>query len=144
MPPFTRPDALGITPEDAPPCTLSASGAENAARMLGPEGWKPTAEEARDAGFVEIVAPHDALVETAAETATQWIAEGKQRTVIVDGTRDELKAVNAQESEDLADAFLGEPFLRGQEAFLRSKGKSKAAGMFGVLASTRPLWSKLL
>ena len=31
----------------------------NAERMLGPEGWKPTAKEAKEAGLVTEVVPHD-------------------------------------------------------------------------------------
>ena len=44
-------------------------GKENAARMLGPEGWTPTAAEAKAAGFVEEVVPHDKLLVRAQEVA---------------------------------------------------------------------------
>ena len=57
---------------------------------------------------------------------------------------EELKAANARESIDLADAFLSRPFLEGQYDFLSSKGKHDLARMFWVLKTFHPLWSKLL
>ena len=92
--------ALGITPEGCSSIHFERiMGADNAARMLGPEGWKPTAQEGLDAGFVHTVAPHDELTDSVVKVASAWIAEGKTRAVIEDGTRDELKAVNAKRAK---------------------------------------------
>ena len=41
----------------ANPCNIS--GKANAERMLGPEGWTPTAAEAKEAGFVNEVIRRD-------------------------------------------------------------------------------------
>jgi len=55
-----------------------------------------------------------------------------------------MKEVNAKESRDLADAFLGEKFLGKQAEFLASKGKTIPALVFKIIIATRPLWSKTL
>ena len=39
--------------------------------MLGPEGWNPTAAEAKEAGFVKEVVDHDKLMARAQEAAEQ-------------------------------------------------------------------------
>lgn len=138
-------NALGITPEGCSSVHFERiMGEANAARMLGEEGWKPTAHEAEEAGFVLRVAKHEELLSAAGDIAQEWIAQGKVRDVIERGTREELKMVNAKESVQLADAFLGEAFLRAQETFLKSKGKDDQARVFSILLALRPLWSKLL
>jgi peroxisomal 3,2-trans-enoyl-CoA isomerase len=40
-------------------------GKKNAERMLGKEGWAPTAKEAKEAGFVMEVVPHEQLMSKA-------------------------------------------------------------------------------
>ena len=38
--------------------------------MLGPEGWRPTAQEAREAGLVTEVVPHDQVGKLLWETSS--------------------------------------------------------------------------
>jgi peroxisomal 3,2-trans-enoyl-CoA isomerase len=119
-------------------------GSTVAARMLGEEGWKPTAQEALEIGLVEAVVPADELLEAAQRIAEGWVAAGRPRTYRGGAARAELEAVNARESEEVADAFVSRPFLMGQARFLRSKGKNGPALTFLALAMTRPLWGRLL
>jgi enoyl-CoA hydratase/carnithine racemase len=137
--------ALGIPPEGCSSVHFERlMGRANAARMLGEEGWKPTAEEALDAGLIQWVVPHDELGSEARRIARNWIDSGVERSFRAGSSRDELKAVNARESVALADAFLSTPFLRAQFRFLRSRKKWGPAAMFLVMLLTRPLWSRLL
>ncbi len=119
-------------------------GEENARRLLGPEGWKPTGAEAVAIGLAEAVVPHERLLDEASALARRWIAEGARRTYRGGATREELRAINAEESERVADAFLDAPFLRAQQRFLWSRGKRAPAAMFFGLRVLRPLWSRLL
>ena len=119
-------------------------GQANADRMLGAEGWKPTAEEALEAGLVQWVVPHERLREEAGRIAREWIAAGAVRSLRAGATREELKAVNARESAILADAFLGAAFLKAQFRFLWRKKKWGPAAMFMAMLISRPLWSLLL
>ena len=112
--------------------------------MLGAEGWKPTAGEALEAGLVQWVVPHDKLAEESHKIAQEWIATGAVRSFRGGSGRDELKAVNASESVDLADAFLSAPFIRAQLAFLWRKKKLGPAAMFLTMLISRPLWSRFL
>lgn len=115
--PFSR---LGVPPEGCSSVFFDRiMDAESAQRMLGPEGWAPTAAEAKDAGFVHDVVPHEEHMAFVQKTAEEWIATGRPRTfagkIPRDGALlDELRATNAQESIDLATAFLGEKFLNTQ------------------------------
>lgn len=143
---FSTPFAkLSIPPEGCSSVHFARiMGEETAQRMLGPEGFVPTAAEAHAAGFVEKVVPHDELMAQAQATAEQWIKDGKKRSLDEQGLVEELKAVNARESIDLATAFLSEGFLQAQYDFLTSKGKDGPARMFWWLKKTRPVWSMLL
>ena len=137
--------ALGITPEGCSSIHFARlMGQANADRMLGKEGWKPSGEEALEAGLVQWVAPHDLLVEEAQRIAREWIAAGAVRSLRAGATREELKAVNARESAILADAFLGAAFLKAQFRFLWRKKKWGPAAMFMAMLISRPLWSLLL
>ena len=137
--------ALGIPPEGCSSVHFARiMGQTNAERMLGREGWKPTAEEALEAGLVQWIAPHDKLAEEARLIAQQWIAAGATRSFRGESERDELKAVNASESVALADAFLSTPFLKAQFKFLWGKKKRGPAAMFLTMLITRPIWSRLL
>ncbi len=98
-------------------------GQANANRMLGEEGWKPTAKEALEVGLIQWLAPHDRLADEARQIASQWAASGKTRSFRGGSSRDELKTINANESVALADAFLNTPFLRAQFRFLWGKKK---------------------
>lgn len=140
--PFHR---LGVPPEGCSSEHFPRLMGEAASqRMLGPEGWTPTAKEAQEAGLVTAVVDDDALLAEARRLAEQWIAEGHVRTFRGGATRDDLKAVNARESVALATAFLSPKFLEGQFKFLVKKKKAVPALMFLTLRLTRPAWSRLL
>lgn len=137
--------ALGITPEGCSSKQFARlMGEANAHRMLGEEGWKPTAEEAKNAGLVQWVVPHDQLASEARRIAQEWIASGETRRFLGGSERDELKAINAAESIELATAFLGAPFLKAQYQFLKRKKKWGPALMFLAMRLSRPLWSRSL
>jgi len=137
--------ALGVTPEGCSSVLFAKlMGEANAQRMLGPEGWKPTGAEAAEVGLADRMVPHDELLDEAQRMAEAWIAEGRARTFRAGMGRDELLAINAEESEVLATAFLDAPFLEGQYRFLRRKKKRRPAAMFWVLWRSRPLWKQLL
>lgn len=137
--------ALGITPEGCSSVLFAdLFGQENAARLLGDEGWKPTGTEAEAIGLAQWVVPHEQLLDEAQRIAAQWVADGRSRTLRGSFSREQLEAVNVRESQALADAFLASPFLSGQFRFLWSKKKRGPALMFLGLRLTRPLWSLLL
>ncbi len=119
-------------------------GQQTADRILGKEGWKPTGAEAAEIGLAERVVPNDTLLTEAQTMAEGWVAEGRGRTYRGNATREELLAINARESVEVATAFLSPPFLKGQYTFLRSKGKKRLAAMFWVFWRSHPLWSRLL
>ena len=141
--PFAR---LGVPPEGCSSVHFARlMGADGAARMLGDEGWAPTAREALDAGLVTRVAAPDALLAEATELARELAATpGYVRAHM--GQRDTamMKRVNDAESHALADAFVSADFLRRQAKFLKSKGKAGPARVFETLVATRPLWAMLL
>ncbi len=137
--------ALGIPPEGCSSKHFARlMGETNAARMLGEEGWKPTAREALEAGLIQWVVPHEQLAEEANKIAREWIISGAKRSFRGGSQRDELKAINAAESVDLATAFLGAPFIKAQFMFLKSRKKWGPALMFLAMLITRPLWSRSL
>ncbi len=119
-------------------------GADNARRMLGPEGWAPTGQEAVDIGLAQWLAPHDALLDQAQSLAEGWIAEGRPRTHRGNATLDELREINARESIEVANTLLGSPFLHNQFKFLWSRKKRGPALTFLALKASRPLWKLLL
>jgi peroxisomal 3,2-trans-enoyl-CoA isomerase len=142
---FSTPFAtLGVPPEGCSSVLFPRLLGDDADRMLGEEGWKPTAAEAKAAGLVQWVVPHDTLEAEAQRIAEEWAEAGAQRSYRGGATREELKAVNAEESQQVATAFLGSTFLRGQFRFLWGKKKRGPALMFLVLRLTRPAWSLLL
>lgn len=140
--PFAR---LGVVPEGCSsevfPALLGAHAAE---RMLGPEGWAPSAGEALEIGLVQWVVPHDRLIREAEIVARRWIAEGRRRTYPANFSREALLEINARESLALAHAFLSPPFLMGQHRFLWRKKKYAPALTFLALRATHPLWSRLV
>jgi peroxisomal 3,2-trans-enoyl-CoA isomerase len=137
--------ALGIPPEGCSSVHFARiMGAGNAERMLGEEGWKPTASEALESGLIQWVAPHAELAHEARRIALDWISRNAQRSFRGGSSREELKAINASESIALADAFLATPFIRGQFRFLWRKKKWGPAATFLIMWLTRPLWSKFL
>jgi len=137
--------ALGVCPEGCSSVLFAQlMGQERAQRMLGPEGWKPTAQEALEAGLVGWVVPHDQLLTEARRIAQAWIKDGRTRRQRGQLTLEELKAVNGRESVQVADCFLSSPFLKGQYKFLWGKKKRGPASMFFALWMLRPMWSRLL
>lgn len=137
--------ALGITPEGCSSVHFARlMGEQTAQRMLGKEGWQPTAPQALEAGLIQWVVPHEQLISEAKRIAAEWIESGETRKFLGGSQLEELKAVNARESKELADAFLGSAFLKGQAQFLWSKKKRVPAAMFASLWALRPLWSKLV
>ena len=137
--------ALGVPPEGCSSVQFARiMDQQHAERMLGEEGWKPNAREALAAGLIQWAVPHEKLAEEAQRIAQDWVSSGAKRSFRGGSNRDELKAVNARESIELADAFLGTPFIRGQFRFLWSKKKWGPAAMFLAMLISRPLWSRLL
>ena len=119
-------------------------GEKNAQRMLGREGWKPTAQEALAAGLIQQVVPHAQLMAAAERVAREWLAKDEPRRFLAGSELAELKAVNARESQLLADSLLAADFLKGQALFLWRKSKYTPSAMFFSLWLFRPLWSRLL
>jgi len=118
-------------------------GKAAAERMLGPEGWKPTAAEAHETGMVEWLVEHETLLAEAQKIAEGWVDEGRKRTFRGGSTREELLAVNAEESIRVADSFLDRPFLKGQFKFLWKKKKRAPSLTFMMLWLSHPVWSRL-
>ena len=139
--PFHR---LGVTPEGCSSVVFPRLLGDAAERMLGPEGWVPTGKEAVEIGLAMKCVPHDDLMDEARAICRGWIEEGTGRTYPLGTTREELEAINARESRELATAFLQPRFLMGQFRFLWSKKKRPLALMFLALAKTQPAWGRLL
>jgi peroxisomal 3,2-trans-enoyl-CoA isomerase len=137
--------ALGITPEGCSSIQFARlMGEKNAQRMLGNEGWKPNADEALAAGLVQWVVPKDQLQAEAQKVAQEWITDGRSRKILGGSELSELQAVNARESIELANRFLGADFLRGQFSFLWRKKKHLQSIVFLILWLLRPLWKYFL
>lgn len=136
--------ALGVPPEGCSSEVFPRLLGAAAERMLGREGWKPTAKEALAVGLVQHVVPHDQLLAEAQRIAREWIRDGVGRTYPAGFDREALKAINERESVQVASAFLSPPFLMGQFRFLRSKKKYAPAAMFLALRATHPAWSRLI
>jgi enoyl-CoA hydratase/carnithine racemase len=137
--------ALGITPEGCSSILFARlMGEHNAQRMLGHEGWKPSAQQALTAGLVQRVVKKDQLQSEAQKTAQDWVNSGRGR--IFRGGYDlaELQAVNARESIEMADRFLGSEFLQVQFKFLWGKKKRGLAAVFFCVWLSRPLWKRFL
>ena len=134
--PFAR---LGIPPEGCSSVNFERIMGKEAAHKMLFENCVLTAKEAKQLNFVLDVVPADNLLQTAQSIAEKWILDNKVRHVASD-----LKKVNEKESQDLADAFLSEPFLNAQYKFLLSKNKAQQAYVFKLMAMTRPLWSMML
>lgn len=140
--PFAR---FGLPPEGCSSVLFERLlGRETAERILGQEGWRPTAAEALEVGLIDEVVPHDDLLARAQDRAESWLVQGRQRTLKGNSTREELAAANARESKEIADAFLSARFLMSQYRFFRSKNKNGPAMTFLALRVTRPAWSLLL
>ncbi len=142
---FSTPfSALGVTPEGCSSVLFERlMGKVPAERMLGPEGWQPTGAEALEVGLVQWVSPHETLLADAQKIAEGWVEQGKKRAYRGDSELAELLEVNARESVDVANSFLGRPFLKGQFRFLWKKKKRGPSLTFLMLWLSHPLWSRL-
>ncbi|MBK6918251.1 MAG: enoyl-CoA hydratase/isomerase family protein [Deltaproteobacteria bacterium] len=136
--------ALGVTPEGCSSVVFPRLLGASAARMLGPEGWKPTGAQAVEIGLAMRCVPHAQLQEEAHRIARGWIEQGVGRRYPVGMSRDQLHAINAEESRVLATAFLRPKFLMAQYDFLWRKKKRPLALAFLALAKTQPAWRLLL
>lgn len=137
--------ALGIPPEGCSSVHFERiMGAANAERMLGKEGWRPTAKEAVEAGLIQEVVPHDELMAKAQALGEKWAKEGRKRSMAAENKVAEYKAINDKESLELASAFLSYKFLDAQYRFLKSKGKTGPSVAFWFLKTLRPLWARML
>jgi len=141
--PFAR---LGIPPEGCSSVHFERiMGKANANRMLFEEGWVPTGQEAKDAGFVLEVFKHEEFMQGVQRIAESWIQSGRvDRWYQKEGLLEEYKKINAKESYALAEAFLSHKFLQAQYEFAKKKGKSDVARTFWIIKTTRPIWSKFL
>jgi len=140
--PFAR---FGLPPEGCSSLLFpKLLGEAEAQRILGEEGWRPTAADALEIGLVDEVVPPEQLLERAQAQAETWLAQGHTRSYKAGATKDALIAVNARESREVADAILSSQFLMSQSRFLASKKKTGTALAFLGLRLTRPLWSLLL
>lgn len=139
--PFAR---LAIPPEGCSSVHFDRMLGPAAAKKMLNEGWKPSAQEAKEIGLVKEVVPHTELLARAQNMAETWVKAGKQKEIPGGGSVQEYKDVNAKESLELADAFLSYNFLNAQYEFLKSKGKTGPARAFMMIKTLRPIWSKLL
>jgi peroxisomal 3,2-trans-enoyl-CoA isomerase len=137
--------ALGITPEGCSSIQFARlMGEKNAQRMLENEGWRPNADEALAVGLVQWVVPKDQLQAKAQEVAEKWVFDGRSRIFLGGSELSELQFVNARESIELANRFLGGHFLRGQFTFLWRKQKHLQSMVFLIIWLLRPLWKHFL
>jgi enoyl-CoA hydratase/carnithine racemase len=137
--------ALGITPEGCSSVQFARlMGEKNAQRLLGYEGWKPNADEALAVGLIQWVVPKDQLLNKAQEIAQKWVSDGRSRQILGGSKLSELQAVNARESIELANRFLGANFLKGQFIFLWNKKKRASSMLFLTLWLLRPIWKQFL
>lgn len=137
--------ALGVTPEGCSSVHLPRLiGKENTERMLDKEGWKPNGAKALEMGLAQWLVSEEKLLDKAHEIAQGWIQQGKTRCFLGGSELKELKEVNAQESVNLANAFLAKPFLTGQSKFFWRKQKYALSVLFFMLQISRPIWAKFL
>ena len=64
---------LGVPPEGCSSVHFARiMGEANAERMLGKEGWKPIAHEAKEVGLIKEVVPHDRLLDRLVSPKGMW------------------------------------------------------------------------
>ena len=139
--PFAK---LGVPPEGCSSALFAEHmGEPTAQRILGPEAWIPTAAQAKEVGFPtlsEVVAGGNAeCVTRAVEVcAARVAAGGGRRFDAAEATR--LRAINARESADLANAFVSPKFMTAMYDFNTKRKKAPLATFFMVAKTTLPLW----
>jgi len=133
--PFAK---VGVPAEGCSSVTFAEwMGEATAERMLGTEGWIPTAAEAKAVGFpiTEIVeGDNDAVVARAVELVA---AQTGRRFDAAEAVR--LRKINAEESARLANAVVSEKFLDAMRSF-NEKRSPKVAFFFSAAKATLPLW----
>jgi len=137
--PFAK---LGVPPEGCSSVTFpERMGAQQAERMLGPENWIPTASEALQAGLIDEVVAGDAsaLEERAVAVVRERIAQGGGRR-FDQAEYQRLSRVNAEESAQLANAFVDAKFLGAMYDFNVKRKKSQLATFFWLAKTSLPLW----
>jgi len=137
---------LGVGPEGCASVHFERCLGPEVARRLLIDCWKPTAVEAKEVGLVAEVVPHDKLLSRAQELGEEWVGSGRERSIRGGGSVEEYKQVNKKESNDLAEAFVSEEFLRTQLEFLRKKGKHQSIPglVLWLMLTSRPVWSRFL
>jgi len=137
---------LGVGPEGCASVHFERILGSDSAKRLLIDCWRPTALEAMDIGLVKEVVPHDKLMVRAQELGEEWVMSGRERIIRGGGSVEEYKKINARESNDLAEAFVSEEFLRTQLQFLVKKGKHRSlAGLvLWSMLVTRPVWVRSL
>jgi len=137
---------LGVGPEGCASVHFEKFLGPEAANRLLIDCWKPTAAEAKEIGLVAEVVPHEELVARAQQLGEEWVRSGRERVIRGGGTIEEYKQVNKKESNDLAEAFVSEEFLRTQLEFLKKRGKHQSIPglVLWVMLTSRPVWAKFL
>ena len=99
--PFVR---LGLVPEGCSSVWFERTMGPEVAHRLLKDGATLSAAEALEAGMVEQVVPSEGLLDATQAAAEAWVASGRDRRIDELGAREELKEVNARESDALAQA----------------------------------------
>jgi len=145
--PFAK---LGVPPEGCSSVLFAEKmGKVPAELMLGPDNWVPTAAEALDAGLIdEVVKPDPGVVFTdgidmldrrAIEVVRERIKAGGKRRFDQDEL-ERLRTVNADESADLANAFVSYKFLNAMYDWNVMKNKPGLSKWFYLMKTMLPLW----
>ncbi|GBG30011.1 Enoyl-CoA delta isomerase 2, mitochondrial [Hondaea fermentalgiana] len=134
--------SLGLVPEGCSSYTFPQAFGETTAREIL-EGRKLSAQDALELGYCQYVVPQDQVLAKTQELAEEWIASGRTRKIIENGSQAKLREVNKVESVALANAMLGLPFLNHMVNFSYEKSKYGPFLVFWLARTTRPLWSRL-
>lgn len=137
--PFAK---MGVTPEGCSSYTLpQRMGEEAAQRMLGKENWIPPAADALEAGLIDEVVPggNEEVVARAVAVVAERIAAGGGRRYDAEQLA-HLRRINADESAQLANAFVSRRFLNAMVKFNVGRKKRRLAYFFFAAEKCLPLW----
>jgi enoyl-CoA hydratase/carnithine racemase len=138
--PFTE---LGLSPEGCSSLVFPQKLGEQNAHIILTEGRKVDAITAAEMGLVDELVPPGKLLQRAKEIALQWVAEGRERSIIRDGQLKELKVTNRNESARLGEAVIADPFLAAQYKFAANRNKTTAMWALWLARWVRPMWARL-